>query len=90
MISCRRRCGGRINTSTALAKVWTQKPEQCTSLKGIEMITHGSLPHKCGQLFWSDEDLWYIQSQCKLGGGDSLSNDQSGTMDSGEVESPSQ
>ena len=53
------------------------------------MITHGSLPHKCGQLFWSDEDLWYIHSQCKLGGGDSLSNDQSGTMDSGEVESPS-
>ena len=54
------------------------------------MITHGSLPHKCGQLFWSDEDLWYIHSQCKLGGGDSLSADQSGTMDSGEVESPSQ
>lgn len=54
------------------------------------MITHGSLPHKCGQLFWSDEDLWYIQSHCKFDGGDSLSWDQSGTMDSGEVESPSQ
>ena len=58
-------------------------------MKGNEMITHGSLPHKCGQLFWSDEDLWYIQSHGKVGGGDSLSNDQSGTMDSGEVESPS-
>ena len=58
-------------------------------MKGNEMITHGSLPHKCGQLYWSDEDLWYIQSQCKLGGGDSLSNDQIGTLDSGEVESPS-
>ena len=59
-------------------------------MKGNEMITHGSLPHKCGQLFWSDEDLWYIQSHCKADGGDSLSRDQSGTMDSGEVESPSQ
>jgi hypothetical protein len=76
--------------SSLLTTVGKLQSGESTSLKGIEMITHGSLPHKCGQLFWSDEDLWYIQSHCKFDGGDSLSWDQSGTMDSGEVESPSQ
>ena len=76
--------------STALAEVWSPNQSSAPLLEGNEMITHGSLPHKCGQLFWSDEDLWYIQSHGKVGGGDSLSWDQSGTMDSGEVESPSQ